>query len=54
MPEYEYRCAKCNKKFSVTLSISEKENKRVRCPRCNSLKVEQQITSFFTKTSRKS
>ncbi len=54
MPTYDYQCAKCRKKFSLNLSISEKGNKRVKCPKCNSVKVEQQFTSFFARTSTKS
>jgi putative FmdB family regulatory protein len=54
MPEYDYRCTKCKKKFTATLTVSEKENKRVKCPKCNSVKVEQRFTPFFAKTSRKS
>ena len=54
MPQYDYVCTKCKKKFSMTLGINEKEHKRVKCPKCNSVKVEQKFTSFFAKTSRKS
>jgi putative FmdB family regulatory protein len=53
MPQYEYRCKKCKKEFSVYLSISEKERKKLRCPSCKGSAVEQLITPFMTKTSRK-
>jgi putative FmdB family regulatory protein len=54
MPQYDFRCKKCKKEFSVFLSISEKEGKKVSCPGCKGRSVEQRITSFMTKTSRKS
>ncbi|RLC28761.1 MAG: zinc ribbon domain-containing protein [Deltaproteobacteria bacterium] len=54
MPTYEFFCEKCKKGFSLILSISEYEKKKIRCPKCKSTRVKQQITSFQTVTSRKS
>jgi len=54
MPVYDYRCSKCNKKFSVTMTISEYEKKKVKCPKCGSTKVEQQVAAFYAVTSKKS
>jgi putative FmdB family regulatory protein len=54
MPQYEYRCKKCGKEFSLFLSISEKERRKAPCPSCKSRAVEQVISPFMTKTSRKS
>lgn len=54
MPVYEYVCRKCGKKFSVTMLISEHGKKTVRCPKCDSGDVAQQITSFFAQTAKKS
>lgn len=54
MPVYDYRCSKCNKKFSVTMTISEYEKKKVKCPKCGSTKVEQQVATFYAVTSKKS
>ncbi|MBC8417735.1 MAG: zinc ribbon domain-containing protein [Proteobacteria bacterium] len=54
MPTYEFKCLKCEKPFTMILSISEYEKKKFRCPKCKSSKVKQQITPFQTKTSRKS
>jgi len=54
MPSYEYRCPKCNKKFSVLLSIKEHDAKKAKCPKCGGRKLEQLLTHFMTKTSRKS
>ncbi len=54
MPSYDFRCEKCNKKFTLTLSISEYDKATFRCPKCKSTRVKQQITSFQTVTSKKS
>jgi putative FmdB family regulatory protein len=54
MPAYDFRCEKCNKSFTLTMSISEYEKKNFRCPKCKGVKVKQQITPFQTKTSKKS
>ncbi len=54
MPTYDYRCPGCKKKFSLMLSIKEHDTKKVKCPKCGSAKIDQLITSFMTKTSRKS
>jgi len=54
MPTYEFICEKCNKKFSETMTISEYEKKKTRCPKCKSTRVKQQITSFQAITSKKS
>ena len=54
MPTYEYECLDCKKKFSVILSIPEHEKTKVSCPKCKGKKVKQSISTFTTKTSRKS
>lgn len=54
MPVYDYRCKKCGKKFSLTMSIAEHETKRVKCPKCGSRSVEQQVAAFYAVTSKKS
>jgi putative FmdB family regulatory protein len=54
MPNYEFRCENCKKRFSLILSISECEKKKMECPKCKSRKVKQQISSFQTVTSKKS
>lgn len=54
MPTYEYECKDCKKKFTVILSLSEHDKTRVSCPKCKGKKVVQNISSFMTKTSRKS
>lgn len=54
MPIYEYRCQKCQDKFTVTLSMAEHDQGKVECPRCHGKKVVQQYSVFFAKTSKKS
>ena len=55
MPTYDFRCGKCKKDFTVTMTLKEREKKKVKCPSCKSAqKVEPIFTSFFAKTSKKS
>jgi len=54
MAVYEYACGKCGKRFAVTMTISERESRRVRCPKCDSLKVVGQVSVFYAQTSKKS
>lgn len=54
MPAYDFRCEKCRKRFTLTLTISEYERTKVRCPKCKSTRVKQEITPFQVVTSKKS
>jgi putative FmdB family regulatory protein len=54
MPHYEYLCGACNKKFSLTLTLTEHDKGTVKCPKCGSIKVEQQWAAFHATTSKKS
>ena len=54
MPSYVFLCDKCKEEFSLQLSLADYEKKKYACPTCKSRKVKQQITTFQTKTSRKS
>lgn len=54
MPAYDYRCEKCKRRFSVSMTIMQHEKKRTGCPRCGSRRVNQQLVSFFAVTSKKS
>ncbi|MDP2969442.1 MAG: zinc ribbon domain-containing protein [Deltaproteobacteria bacterium] len=54
MPTYDYRCPTCKKKFSLILSIKDHDAGKAKCPKCQGKKVEQLITLFQAKTSRKS
>ena len=54
VPTYEYVCKKCRKKFTLFLTVSAHDKKKIRCPKCKSTQVEQQFHSFFAVTSKKS
>jgi putative FmdB family regulatory protein len=54
MPTYDYLCKKCKRTFTMSLTIREYEKKKTKCPHCGSTSLQQQVTSFMTKTSRKS
>jgi putative FmdB family regulatory protein len=54
MPRYEFLCEKCKKPFEVTMTISERESAKPRCPTCQGTTVVPQLASFMTQTSKKS
>lgn len=54
MPTYDFLCDKCEKEFTVRLSLADHEKKKYKCPKCNSKNVKQQISVFQVNTSRKS
>ena len=54
MPDYDYRCEKCRKKFAITMSIMDHGRKRVKCPKCKSVRVAQTLGSVYVQTSKKS
>jgi len=56
MPTYDYQCQskKCQKKFTVFLSLADYEKGKVVCPKCKSKRVKQLPSIFIANTSRKS
>jgi putative FmdB family regulatory protein len=54
MPTYDFRCGECRKKFTLVMSISARDRKRIKCPKCASTKAQAIFSTFFAKTSRKS
>jgi len=55
MPTYEFYCAGCKKKVTLSMTISQREAGRFACPRCKTKrKMEPVFGGFFAKTSRKS
>ncbi len=54
MPVYEFRCLKCRKRFSLTMSVSDRSARKIRCPKCGAAHVEQQYSAVYAVTSRKS
>lgn len=53
MPLYEFRCPRCRKEVSMTLTVKEREGGNVHCPECRT-RLEPLMATFFSKTSRKS
>jgi putative FmdB family regulatory protein len=43
MPNYEYRCLDCRKRFEIFMTFAEYGQKVVQCPKCQSNKVERRI-----------
>ena len=54
MPIYEYRCTKCEARFSQQEEIEAHGGTPPACPQCRSRAVEQVLSPFFAKTVRKS
>ena len=54
MPVYEFQCLNCKAKFPLTLSLTDLDNKRYKCPKCKSKRLEKQVTRVSVVTSRKS
>ncbi len=53
MPTYDFRCRACKRTFSMTMGITARGRKRIKCPKCASQKVEPVFSPFFAKTARK-
>ena len=43
MPEYEYRCLNCKRRFSLFMTYQEYGTRSVVCPNCNSNQVQRRI-----------
>lgn len=55
MAVYDFKCQKCEKSFTLTMSISEYEKKkRIKCPECKSTRVVRVLQPFAAHTSKKS
>jgi putative FmdB family regulatory protein len=54
MPRYEFLCEKCGKPFELTMTISEREEAKVKCPKCKGTKVPPQLGGFMAHTKKKS
>jgi putative FmdB family regulatory protein len=51
---YDYNCLECGKESLLALTLKEHESGAATCPHCGSKKLEQMITSFIARTSKKS
>ena len=56
MPTYEFQCEKCRKRFELVCTITEYERKarKLKCPKCHSIRVGRKLSYFEVKTSKKS
>ncbi len=54
MPVYEFRCEKCGETFTRVMSVKEREETKVVCPKCNEDKVKPVLSPFYAVTSKKS
>ncbi len=54
MAQYDYKCGKCGKGFTVTMAMSEYDRKKVKCPKCDSTAVARVFSSINVQTSKKS
>jgi putative FmdB family regulatory protein len=54
MPQYEFFCKKCEKIFTVFLTLAEYDKGEFVCPHCKSKNVEQRPAAFQVVTSKKS
>jgi putative FmdB family regulatory protein len=54
MPVYEFKCLDCGEQVTLVIPLSEYEKKDFICPKCDSKKLERQITSVQVVTSKKS
>jgi putative FmdB family regulatory protein len=54
MPMYDYKCLNCGKESLIAMTLKEHEGGTDTCPACGSKKMEQLITSFIARTTKKS
>jgi putative FmdB family regulatory protein len=54
MPVYDYICNDCHKEFETVLTLDEHDHEQIKCPKCGSKNVEQEVAAFFAVTSKKS
>ncbi len=53
MPVYDYVCNDCHKPFEVILTLKE-HDVEVKCPKCGSKNVEQEVTAYSAVTGKNS
>lgn len=54
MPQYVFLCQACKEQFTEFLHMSDLDTSEIKCPKCGSPKVEQQVATFSAATSKKS
>ncbi len=53
MPFYDLKCG-CGEVFNIMASMSDRENKKILCPKCGSNELEADFLNFNIIQSRKS
>lgn len=43
MPNYDYRCLDCKRRFEIFMAYSEYGNRQVACPHCHSQNIQRKI-----------
>ena len=51
--QYEFECRNCGDNFTLILSLAERREKELTCPKCKSREIEQRMSDFYAKTARK-
>jgi putative FmdB family regulatory protein len=54
VPIYEFNCKECGHHFDLIESVSDHEQHKERCPKCNSKKLERVYSTVSVHTSKKS
>ena len=53
MPTYDFRCNKCEKEFTLVITVKAYEQRDFTCQHCQSKDVERLVEAFQVVTSRK-
>lgn len=53
MPFYDLKCS-CGEEFNIMASMSDRENKRIKCPKCGSTELEAVFTNVNIVQPKKS
>ena len=54
VPMYDYQCLDCGKESLIAMTLKERESGTATRPACSSKKMDQLITSFVARTTKKS
>jgi putative FmdB family regulatory protein len=54
MPQYQFVCKECKKKFTLQMTLDEYAKGTFGCPNCKSKKVHQEVAAFFAVSAKKS
>ncbi len=54
MPFYDLKCTACGEEFNIMAKMSDRENKLIKCPKCDNNELETVFKSVNIVQSRKS